>query len=629
LADMLLNNRYLPSIDRLKDTFGMDLIGSKKRAAEVILQQTREDLIFRLQYYLRAKACAEAVTILGEVSIWLGEKQMDDKGEFTGTGLVREFLEGRSAVRDTIELLNLELKRLEAHRNRNDAMYMILEGEEQVATPFDSSKAAEWAQEAFDGLGGSQGLFLMLNTKEGRSEIVNRLLGYGKQHLFDEKKNENSMFRALSKLTVNQQKEIFKNLLARAMPWLDAKVTGHFGRSFRPDQYEAFLAVKGVEQYRHTFDAILKDAVPSIGGIPERKVKFVESGVDGRIICYIEISGIPLDVIEPLKTVWRSSYNMVLREALPLHNHKDGARFPHPVVPDEQEIKRMRRELQLFLEAVALGVLRRRSDEERLYEGESEPGSGEWLSIGSERGIRSIGFTSAQYGMVEDAVRRKVDELTGMQLLALSVLFSDMGTSVYRQKRVEIQGGGEIFVQGLGCILAKSLTKMYEERALNSMPREAMEAQKKLLGKKIIEWTIEIPGSRDDVDSGEVGQDAKAKRTVRREFFTPGWLEKIAGPPGACKLCGIEIPSTSQYCSRCDPGGPSPHVSVYVVVNGQQAGPFDINTLRQMAKSGQLTRDSLVWMEGMGSWASASTVATISGVFGATPPPLPPPLPPA
>ncbi len=67
-----------------------------------------------------------------------------------------------------------------------------------------------------------------------------------------------------------------------------------------------------------------------------------------------------------------------------------------------------------------------------------------------------------------------------------------------------------------------------------------------------------------------------------------------------------------------------PQVQFFVALGGQQAGPFDMAALQQMAQNGQLTRDTLVWKQGMASWAAASTVAELSAVFGAVPPPLPP-----
>ncbi|MBK5274748.1 MAG: SPFH domain-containing protein [Desulfuromonadales bacterium] len=67
-----------------------------------------------------------------------------------------------------------------------------------------------------------------------------------------------------------------------------------------------------------------------------------------------------------------------------------------------------------------------------------------------------------------------------------------------------------------------------------------------------------------------------------------------------------------------------PQVQLFVAVNGQQTGPFDMAVLQQMAQSGQLTRDSLVWKQGMASWSAASSVEELASVFGSVPPSLPP-----
>jgi membrane protease subunit (stomatin/prohibitin family) len=65
------------------------------------------------------------------------------------------------------------------------------------------------------------------------------------------------------------------------------------------------------------------------------------------------------------------------------------------------------------------------------------------------------------------------------------------------------------------------------------------------------------------------------------------------------------------------------HLQLFVAVNGQQTGPFDLETLQQMAQSGQVTRDSLVWQQGMAAWTAAGQVAELTVVFGAVPPPVP------
>jgi membrane protease subunit (stomatin/prohibitin family) len=69
---------------------------------------------------------------------------------------------------------------------------------------------------------------------------------------------------------------------------------------------------------------------------------------------------------------------------------------------------------------------------------------------------------------------------------------------------------------------------------------------------------------------------------------------------------------------------PIPAVAYYVAVNGQAAGPFDVSTLSQMAVSGQLTADCLVWKSGMAQWAKAGTVDDLKSLFANVMPPIPP-----
>ncbi|MCB0489077.1 MAG: SPFH domain-containing protein [Cyclobacteriaceae bacterium] len=73
-------------------------------------------------------------------------------------------------------------------------------------------------------------------------------------------------------------------------------------------------------------------------------------------------------------------------------------------------------------------------------------------------------------------------------------------------------------------------------------------------------------------------------------------------------------------------GAPPPipqAVAFFVAVNGQQSGPFDLNTLQNMVAQNQLTRESLVWRQGMGAWTAAGQVGELANLFANTPPPIP------
>ena len=71
-----------------------------------------------------------------------------------------------------------------------------------------------------------------------------------------------------------------------------------------------------------------------------------------------------------------------------------------------------------------------------------------------------------------------------------------------------------------------------------------------------------------------------------------------------------------------------PHIPVfeveyYVAANGQATGPFNMNTLKQMALNGQLDTNSLVWKKGMENWEKAETIKELDVLFENKIPPIP------
>lgn len=72
---------------------------------------------------------------------------------------------------------------------------------------------------------------------------------------------------------------------------------------------------------------------------------------------------------------------------------------------------------------------------------------------------------------------------------------------------------------------------------------------------------------------------------------------------------------------------PIPNAGYYVAVEGKQTGPFDISVLAQMAMTGLLLANSLVWKTGMSAWVQANSVDEIRTVFGEMPPETPPEIP--
>lgn len=60
----------------------------------------------------------------------------------------------------------------------------------------------------------------------------------------------------------------------------------------------------------------------------------------------------------------------------------------------------------------------------------------------------------------------------------------------------------------------------------------------------------------------------------------------------------------------------------YVAINNRQQGPFDTNTITQFISNGQINAETLIWKQGMPSWAKISSLLEFAHLFTACPPPL-------
>jgi len=62
----------------------------------------------------------------------------------------------------------------------------------------------------------------------------------------------------------------------------------------------------------------------------------------------------------------------------------------------------------------------------------------------------------------------------------------------------------------------------------------------------------------------------------------------------------------------------------FIQLDGEALGPNSHADLVFMARQGTLTKNSLVWKEGMAQWVMAGDIAEFNSVFSSVPPPLPP-----
>lgn len=94
-----------------------------------------------------------------------------------------------------------------------------------------------------------------------------------------------------------------------------------------------------------------------------------------------------------------------------------------------------------------------------------------------------------------------------------------------------------------------------------------------------------------------------------------------AGFAMANQMAGAMAPGAA---SQSPPPLPGQAAGWFAAVGGKQQGPLDVAALRQQAASGALTRETLVWRQGMANWIAAAQVPELATIFEAVPPPLPP-----
>ena len=79
----------------------------------------------------------------------------------------------------------------------------------------------------------------------------------------------------------------------------------------------------------------------------------------------------------------------------------------------------------------------------------------------------------------------------------------------------------------------------------------------------------------------------------------------------------------------------APETAYYVVLGGQQSGPYKVSQLRPLVQQGRIDPATMVWAQGMPAWTPAGQVAELQPLFPTFPPPvpgatsgaMPPPLP--
>ncbi|MCJ8141869.1 hypothetical protein MKI84_02980 [Ancylobacter sp. A5.8] len=641
-ANRLHAEQLQASIDRVKQAADSSfLTGGGRKAAEKYLNQVRDDLIATLQARLRSIACREAIALLHRVSQFLGSPQgVDDKtGETLWSGLIGEFQTGRRRVRQLIAMIDGDTARLQDALSRGDGGTFFVIKDKGVELPVENTaRQLEWAREAFESIGGSREIFARLENEDGRLDILGLLRSVTNKQLGDYRQRIPSVVDALRQLPIHEQQRLMELLIARAMPWIYTD----FSRSFRPENehYKMFIAVDDTKAFRAEFDEMARSRLPGQSGLTS--LAYEESGVPGRIVCYCELSGLPLDAIASIRSEWRPSY---LREqsrpdALPLHNHKDDLRFPDPIVPTSAELEDLRERIALFLEGVMLGALRFNSTR-RIYE--IEVARSHWDPVGDEKYLRRRGFQAGQKTRLAEHIRRAKERFGYVQFLAMSALAGWFAKRVYTERPFEESERGALIRRGgIGhhtCLQMEKDFRLQAERIGGSLPGgRSAEDVVNLLHDEVAQWTTNISGTLDDVEDTEVGRDprdppgrqATEKRTINWAVFDEARLLQFVGGNAAPQNVGT-TPSSFPASAASPPSPPpAPPAARYWLFNAasQVVGPFELSAFQMLGQLGQLNAEMKVCPDGSQQWVSIRDVPALSLLLQAAPaaPPAPPPV---
>ncbi|OZC03923.1 SPFH domain-containing protein [Rubricoccus marinus] len=200
------------------------------------------------------------------------------------------------------------------------------------------------------------------------------------------------------------------------------------------------------------------------------------------------------------------------------------------------------------------------------------------------------------------------------------------------------------FTEALGeaKLAALDLAANYSELggALGGKMEESMEAYGVELKDLVVE-NISLPPEVEKAMDERTSMGVIGNLGAYTQFQTAKAMEAAASNPGGgAAAAGVGLgagmamaqgmagsfmqPQGQQQASGATPPPPPPAApSFHVSKDGQTAGPFTMDQLKAQAASGELTRESHVWREGMDGWKTAGEVEAMQPVFGAVPPPPP------
>ena len=534
---------YTEQIGKTKKMFG----GYDVESARAHFVNAKAAIKLFVEWHLRAVAAREASALLDALSRWLGDPQGLGDGGNKWSGLMGEILEGRHNVQLALNEVSDTQAVVSDSQNKSNPCHILVHTQAResgvIKKLFDPALLNRWAAESFVPFGGSEGLFAKIKSAEGRKDLADQLVKKmrfernANPELFNVSQGSDPLLGRLHKMfSSEERKALFRKCLDGAMPWIK---TQQIPLAIDPQQYSCFIGVPDLKAWDDSPFQLEFLEQSRINGM---FVKVVETGIPGKITCYIEFSGFPLDILADIKQ-WRGQYRVQSNESppLPLHTHRDNSLFRAVRAPEERELETLASDFTLFLEGVMLGVLTSSNGDpnpQGLYYVEVSKANKE--SVGNERRIRSDGLRPEYKERVLTLVDHRLSSCEEpAQLAALALLAFYYAIKTYPP--IEFLADQQtVKLKSFPHVLAMQLHETFKQRALRAgMSEKDFDDIDKVLvpyndqteeydWQALNRWTKEIKDSGGDGFSSDVGKNPSAKRVVLKEFFTPGWLNQLA-----------------------------------------------------------------------------------------------------
>jgi hypothetical protein len=654
IRDALRTRQVEESLNNLTQAASR-LFGKDAQAREV-MNHLKRDIADFLRFHLLAVAAGQSIDVMRSMSGWLGDPQTpDEQGQVQWSGVAGEFQEGRRAVQAMLAASDQRIAQLRADARHEHATYIKLASDVLPEPVRLSGDVNAWSEEALQEFGGSARLFPQLGDERLRADLLLKLFRRAQTQLSTQQmagaEPGDPLLERLAAMSPQERHRVFSEWIRSAMPWINARFSAEFTPS--ADQFKCFVGVGDPVAWRR-MEAEIRAAVPT-GFFHGDLVSIVNTGVSGRAVCYIELSGYPMTVLRGLPT-WRASYQ-IENPKIPTHLHFDSTRFRHPISPSMDELNRLADDYEWFLQAIALGVVRRKADlgdreasfqPRGQYLFEVEQGSGEWLQIGNEYAVRSNGLPSYYREQVIAAVRQRLGTMGPHQLALLAALMRHYQLRVYEPKLEVDETGAQLPSPSLPNITARRLYDQWFRRAV-TLDATLSPAQVEAALAQLDQWTETVPDSATDAYSWEV-ERAVDKRVIKAEFLAVDAraaqvLERRSGHATAATPldptigngngngggpAAFVVSPTAGAPAGLHPGvAPGPSAVVVgatplaprykLFVGGAQRGPYAQDEVVQLLLRGEIDVKTRVWNMGWNprqdKWKTVGDIPELAGAL--------------